>query len=290
MTTQLFAPGGYRFIPAVFQYSGGVAAEPGYRIERVTFRKPVPLAAGFARIKSIIEGRGRPLTSFCACELRSPEPFTEAGFKAFNELYVGTLREWGLYDGHTNPVARSNVCPELHKPPEPSFHAFAFTVARRGCRAQLLRSRQRRMPRRQGQLPRPHRAARRPERGRPGREGALGARRDGAAPGGARRKLVLHDRQCRSTRCTISIRLMASEIVPRGAAHAGAHLALLPPAGGRHRLRDGLPRRRDRARRRLIFTDLADRVRLTDRPPVRTLGRQDTQGHRTSEPLQGGDT
>ena len=128
MTTQPFAPGGYRFIPAVFQYSGGVAAEPGYRIERVTFRTPVPLAAGFARIKGIIEGRGRPLTSFCACELRSPEPFTEAGFKAFNETYVGTLREWGLFDGQTNPVARSNVCPELHEPEEPSFHAFAFTV------------------------------------------------------------------------------------------------------------------------------------------------------------------
>jgi hypothetical protein len=129
VTTQLFVPGGYRFIPAVFQYSGGVAAEPGYRIERVTFARPVPLAAGFQRIKSIIEGHGRPLTSFCACELRSPAPFTEAGFKAFNELYVGTLREWGLFDGQTNPVARSNVCPEMHKPQAPSFHAFAFTVA-----------------------------------------------------------------------------------------------------------------------------------------------------------------
>jgi hypothetical protein len=128
VTTQPFAPGGYRFIPAVFQYSGGVAAEPGYRIERVTFRRPVPLAAGFARIKNFIEARGRPLASFCACELRSPEPFTEAGFKAFNELYVGTLREWGIFDDRTNPVARSNVCPELHKPSEPSFHAFAFTA------------------------------------------------------------------------------------------------------------------------------------------------------------------
>ena len=38
MTTQIFAPGGYRFIPGVFQYSGGAAAEPGYAIERVTFR------------------------------------------------------------------------------------------------------------------------------------------------------------------------------------------------------------------------------------------------------------
>ena len=28
-----------------------------------------------------------------------------------------------------NPVARSNVCPEQHKPAEPSFHAFCFTRA-----------------------------------------------------------------------------------------------------------------------------------------------------------------
>jgi hypothetical protein len=125
---QTFAPGGYRFIPAVFQYSGGVAAEAGYRIERVTFRKPVPLTQGFERIKRIIEDRGRPLSAFCACELRSPAPFTEAGFKAFNETYVGTLAQWGIYDSRTNPVARSNVCPERHKPAEPSFHAFAFTV------------------------------------------------------------------------------------------------------------------------------------------------------------------
>ena len=40
MSTSTFAPGGYRFIPGMFQYSGGVAAEPGFRIERVRFRKP----------------------------------------------------------------------------------------------------------------------------------------------------------------------------------------------------------------------------------------------------------
>ena len=50
MTTQVFAPGGYRFIPGVFQYSGGAAAEPGFRIERVTFRTPVPLVHGFERV------------------------------------------------------------------------------------------------------------------------------------------------------------------------------------------------------------------------------------------------
>jgi hypothetical protein len=131
VTTQIFAPGGYRFIPGVFQYSGGAAAEPGFRIERVTFRSPVPLKLGFERVAAIIAARGRPLTAFCACELRSPAPFTDEGFRAFNEVYVTTLAKWGIYDNKTkvNPVARSNVCPELHKPPEPSFHAFSFTVA-----------------------------------------------------------------------------------------------------------------------------------------------------------------
>jgi hypothetical protein len=123
-----FAAGDYRFIPGVFQYSGGVAASDGYTIERVRFRTPVPLPEGFARIEKIIGEAGRPLTAFCACELRSPAPFTENGFRAFNEIYVVTLRKWRLFDGTVNPVARSNVCPEIAPPPEPSFHAFSFTV------------------------------------------------------------------------------------------------------------------------------------------------------------------
>src|SRR5437764_13927181 len=97
--TIVFAAGGYRYIPAVFQYSGGVAAEPGFEIVRVRFHRSVPLSAGFARIEATIRAAGRPLTAFCACELRSPAPFTEDGFRAFNETYVGTLRQWGLFDG-----------------------------------------------------------------------------------------------------------------------------------------------------------------------------------------------
>jgi hypothetical protein len=124
-----FVPGAYRFIPSVFQYSAGVAALPGHEIERIRFRAPVPLRQGFERIEQFIKQAGRPLTAFCACELRSPAPFTEQGFRAFNEIYVVTLQKWGLFDGKTNPVARSNVCPEVDPPPEPSFHAFSFTVA-----------------------------------------------------------------------------------------------------------------------------------------------------------------
>jgi hypothetical protein len=127
MQVMPFEPGGYRFIRGVFQYSAGVAATSGYRLMRVRFRSPLPLADGFARVRAIIEGAGRPLTAFAACELRSPAPFTEAGFRDFNEIYVGTLERWGIFDGSVNPVARSNVCPEIAPPPEPSFHAFAYT-------------------------------------------------------------------------------------------------------------------------------------------------------------------
>ncbi|MBM3275415.1 MAG: hypothetical protein FJZ00_09690 [Candidatus Sericytochromatia bacterium] len=126
-----FEAGGYRFVEGVFQYSAGVAAEPGHRIVRVQFRRPVPLDEGFRRIEAIVGAAGRPVTAFCACELRSPAPFTEAGFTAFNKVYVGTLERWKIFNGKTNPVARSNVCPVVDSPAEPSFHAFSYTETAR---------------------------------------------------------------------------------------------------------------------------------------------------------------
>jgi hypothetical protein len=127
MTSIEFAPGGYRFIPGVFQYSAGVAALPGFRIERIVFQTMLPLPEGFRRIEQIFDAAKRPLTSFCACELRSPAPFTETGFRQFNEGYVAQLAQWGIIVDGVNPVARSNVCPELSPPDEPSFYAFSFT-------------------------------------------------------------------------------------------------------------------------------------------------------------------
>jgi hypothetical protein len=129
METSDFVPGGYRYIPAVFQYSGGVATLPGFEIQRVQFKYLLPLSQGFSEIERTIKKVGRPFASFCACELRSPTPFSDEGFRTFNESYVAPLREWGLLEGDRNPVARSNVCPEIDPPAEPSFHAFCFTVA-----------------------------------------------------------------------------------------------------------------------------------------------------------------
>lgn len=133
-----FEAGGYRYIKAVFQYSGGVAAEPGYEIERARLLKPLPLAEGFAVIERHLQALGRPTTAFCACELRSPAPFTEQGFIEFNRQYVKTLERWGLYRDGANPVARTNVCPEYDKPASPSLYAFSYTVPARSARGSFI--------------------------------------------------------------------------------------------------------------------------------------------------------
>ncbi|HSB69556.1 MAG TPA: hypothetical protein VLT62_09505 [Candidatus Methylomirabilis sp.] len=119
---------GYRYLSGVFQYSAGVAAEPGFQIERARFRHPVPLDEGFRAIPGHLRAIGRPLAALCACELRSPAPFSEEGFAAFNRLYVGTLARWEIVRNEANPVARSNVCPAVDPPASPSFHAFAYTL------------------------------------------------------------------------------------------------------------------------------------------------------------------
>ena len=123
-----FAAGGFRFLTHAFQYSGGVAAEPGFRIERARFARPIPLAQGFDAVEAHLARLGRQPTAFCACELRSPAQFTDAGFIAFNRHYVQRLEAWGLFKNDVNPVARSNVCPEIEPPSEPSFYAFSYTV------------------------------------------------------------------------------------------------------------------------------------------------------------------
>ena len=123
-----FEPGGYRFLPYQFQYSGGVAAMPGFRVERARFARLLPLAEGFDAIEAYLAGLGRPPTALCACELRSPRQFTEAGFVAFNRQYVERLALWGIFKAEVNPIARSNVCPQLAPPAAPSFYAFSYTV------------------------------------------------------------------------------------------------------------------------------------------------------------------
>ena len=156
----------------------------------------LPLARGFERVAAIIKARGRPLTAFCACELRSPAPFTDAGFRGFNEVYVETLAKWGIYDAasKTNPVARSNVCPEIDPPAEPCFHAFSFTVASEEKTPTFVVAGSGEA--REGGASYRERTVRygRDQRRCDAREGGLRARRDGAPPGAPRLRLAAHQR------------------------------------------------------------------------------------------------
>jgi len=123
-----FRDGGYSFLEGGFPYSQGIVAQPGFAIERVRLREPLPVKAGFAKIEAHLKSLKRPLTALCAAELRSPKPFSFSGFGAFNKAYVAVLERWGLIRDGRNPVARSNVAPEFRPPKEPCFYAFSYTV------------------------------------------------------------------------------------------------------------------------------------------------------------------
>ena len=126
----VFPDGGFAFLRGVFPYSQGVVAAAGFAIERARFAEPLPIAEGFRFIAAYLERLGRPKTAFCACELRSPKPFSFDGFAEFNRGYVAVLEECGLFRDGVNPVARSNVAPVIDPPRAPCFHAFSYTVER----------------------------------------------------------------------------------------------------------------------------------------------------------------
>ena len=121
--------GQYRFLPGIAPYSSGVVAMPGHQIVHATLRAPVPWRDGFALIDRHLRGERRPRAALCAIALRSPKPFTFAGFAEFNAGYRALLEAWGLLVDGANPIARTNVAPLVGAPAEPSLHAFAYTLA-----------------------------------------------------------------------------------------------------------------------------------------------------------------
>lgn len=124
-----FEAGGYAFVEGNFRYSQGIAALPGYRLRRMRFARPVPMAEGFAAMAAHLNQAGRPLTALAACELRCARPYELSGFDAFNREYGKTLLEWGLQHDGLNPVARSNVAPQYGAPPVQSLYAFTYALA-----------------------------------------------------------------------------------------------------------------------------------------------------------------
>ncbi len=118
--------GGYRFLPGIAPYSCGVVAAPGYEIVHATLGLPVGWRDGFEVIARHLAVEGGSKADLCAVELRSPRPFTFPGFAAFNADYAAVLQGWGVFVDGVNPVARTNVAPEVNPPPEVLLHAFSY--------------------------------------------------------------------------------------------------------------------------------------------------------------------
>ena len=120
--------GHYSFLKGIAPYSAGAVADPGYEIEHARFRQPVRLNDGFERLRAHLAQVKVPVTSLCGMELRSPAPFTFQGFNDFNAGYISVLKAWGVFVDNVNPIARTNIAPEIAPPREPSLYGFSYAV------------------------------------------------------------------------------------------------------------------------------------------------------------------
>lgn len=124
--------GNYRFLKGIGAYSSGVIANPGNEIAHVTIAASVPVVAGFDLIARHLDKAGQPMQALCAIELRSPRPFPFDGFAEFNTSYSAVLSSKDLLADGLNPIARTNVAPEIDPPSEPVLYGFSYTVPSQG--------------------------------------------------------------------------------------------------------------------------------------------------------------
>ena len=126
--------GNYFFLKGIAPYSAGVVAAAGFEIVHVRLRRYVPLGAGFDTVEGYLKRAGRPLQAMCGMELRLPKPFSFTGFNQFNAGYIDVLKKWNLHLDGMNPVARTNVAPEVNPPGEPSLYGFSYSVPSKAAR------------------------------------------------------------------------------------------------------------------------------------------------------------
>ncbi len=136
-----FNEGNYEFLPGSATFSSGARAVRGYAMVRASFFRVLPLAQAFAAMQQHLAGLGRPMTAVAGIELRSPKPFSFAGFGGFNKGYIELLQQYGLQSAEGKGVAaRSNLAPEPLSiaPSEPGVLAFCYTVPGNPARPQFV--------------------------------------------------------------------------------------------------------------------------------------------------------
>jgi hypothetical protein len=118
---------GYYYLPGIAPYSCGVVSRQGFEIVYVTLQQPEPVREGFDRVASFLAEEGRPKAALCAISLRSPRPYSFQGFAEFNAGYGEILKSWDVFVNGINPIARTNVAPNIDPPSDPVLYGFAFT-------------------------------------------------------------------------------------------------------------------------------------------------------------------
>jgi len=119
---------GYDYLPGPAQYSAAVRARQGYELVRIRLVSPVVHELAFEVIANHLDGLGLPRAALAAVELRSPEPFTDEGFAAYNDRYRTALDQLGIDVSAGNPIARSNLCPVHNAPTDVAVHAFTYAA------------------------------------------------------------------------------------------------------------------------------------------------------------------
>ena len=61
----VFKEGGYRYLPSVFQYSAGIAAEPGFQLVQARFRSLIPIDDAFICIANHLKKNRSSVNGIC---------------------------------------------------------------------------------------------------------------------------------------------------------------------------------------------------------------------------------
>jgi hypothetical protein len=120
--------GNFRFIRGIAPYSSGAVAMKGYEVVHATLHPAPPYRRGFDVIDRRLQQERRPSQALCGIELRSPRPLSFSGFGEFNQRYIELLKERSILVDGWNPVARTNVAPEVDPPEEVVLYGFSYTV------------------------------------------------------------------------------------------------------------------------------------------------------------------
>ena len=120
--------GGFQFLRGSGPYSSGAVAARGFEIVHAILNPAPSLWPAFEIVESHLRRDERPVSALCGMELRIPQALSIEAFNEFNQPYIDRLKAWGTHINELNPVARTNVAPDVNTVREPRVYGFSYTV------------------------------------------------------------------------------------------------------------------------------------------------------------------